>query len=84
MLLRSTIPHQSNIKENKTSILAQVSNSMLLNSMWTTCYWIQCEVQLNKDNYKQLTVNVKQAAVLATDKPFLVNRSGPSFIIKYE
>lgn len=33
---------------------------------------------------KELTVKVKQAAVLATDKPFLVKCNGPSFMIEYE
>lgn len=33
---------------------------------------------------KQLAVNVKQAAVLATDRPFLVSCSGPSFMTTYE
>jgi hypothetical protein len=37
-----------------------------------------------KQVIKQLTVKVKHAAVLATDRPFLVNCNGPSFIIKYE
>ena len=29
-------------------------------------------------------VKVKQADVLAMDKPFLVNCNGPNFMIKYE
>lgn len=33
---------------------------------------------------KQLAVNVKHAAVLATDRPFLVSCNGPSFMTKYE
>lgn len=42
------------------------------------------EGQGNLGEEKQLTMKVKHAAVLATDKPFLVNCNGPSFIIKYE
>lgn len=42
----------------------------------------QCKEKVRKE--KQLTEKVKHAAVLATDKPFLVNCKGPSFMITYE
>jgi len=32
---------------------------------------------------EQLTVKVKHATVLATDRPFLVNVNGPNFVIVY-
>lgn len=38
----------------------------------------------NRKAKKQLTVKVKHATVLATDKPFLVKVNGPNFEIKYE
>lgn len=39
------------------------------------------KIQVKERNH---TVKDKQADVLATDRPFLVNCSGPSFVIIYE